>query len=296
MKRLLAIAALVLLSSCEEERVVLGVDLCAASDCGAQLEVPARACADGTTAGYTGRCMRDEAVTSCHWEILSCPPLPECAESDCGIFPVAYTAAADEAVECRRASDGVCRWTVMELPGCEPTDCGPAPEAATAVICPGGQLGGFTGECVIGPAGDCVWEVATCPEPPVGTLDAACSLEECGDQPAASRIACSDGSAGGNTERCMRTGDGSCSWEVRECAAPVECASNDDCAANEFCDRSAVACNTSIRGMCSLRPESCPTYLDGADRTVCACDGLTYESACAAQILGVSVAYDGPCT
>ena len=285
-----------LLASCEEERVVLGTDLCAPSDCGPQLNVPSRACGDGTSAGYTGRCMRDEAVTSCHWEIVRCPPLPPCSESDCGSFPVAYPAAADEAVGCLRAADGECRWTVTELPGCEPSDCGPAPESASAMICPGGQLGGFTGDCVIGPGGDCTWEVAGCPEPPLGTLSTECSLDECGQQPAASRIACSDGSAGGDTGRCVRSMAGACSWEVRECSPLVECASNDDCGESEFCDRSAVACNASIRGRCALRPSVCPTYTDGSDRRACACDGLTYESACAAQSMGVSVAYDGPCT
>ncbi|MBX7191338.1 MAG: hypothetical protein K1X94_04745 [Sandaracinaceae bacterium] len=285
------------LVACEEETVLLGADLCAASDCGSELAVPSRSCVDGTTGGYTGRCMRDEAVTACHWEIVDCPPAPECQPADCGTFPTAYTASADEAVECRREADGGCHWTVMELPGCEPADCGPAPEAAAAMICPGGELGGFTGQCIVGPAGDCVWEVATCPEPLGGVTDAACSLEECGQQPPDARIACADGTAAGNTGRCVRSdATGSCGWEVLDCAAPVECAANDECALTEFCDRSAVACNMGIRGMCSLRPTECPTYVDGADRRVCACDGLTYDSACAAQILGVSVAYDGPCT
>lgn len=290
----LALAALV--ASCEEEHVFLGADLCAPSDCGAQLTLPARACADGTMGGYTGRCMRDELVTSCHWEILSCPPLPECEPDDCGQFPIAYTVEMDEAVECRRATDGACRWTVMELPGCEPSDCGPVPETAGAFICPGGELGGFTGACVIGPGGECVWEEAECTEPPVGSLtDMSCSLDECGQQPSAARIACTDGSEGGNTERCVRVDMDTCEWEVRECAPPVECGSNADCAETEFCDRSAVACNTSIRGMCSLRPTECPMYVDMYDRRICACDGLTYDSACEAQLLGVSVGYDGPC-
>ena len=299
MTRALSIASLfvaALLASCEEERVLLGADLCAASDCGVELAVPARACADGTTAGYTGRCMRDEALTACHWEILDCAPLPECEAADCGQFPIAYTAGVDESVECRRAMDGTCQWTVMELPGCEPADCGVVPESAGAFICPGGELGGFTGACIIGPDGECTWEEAPCTEPPVGSLtDMTCSLEECGQQPSDARIACTDGTAAGNTERCIRVDADTCEWEVRTCAPPVECASNADCGETEFCDRSAVACNTSIRGMCSLRPTECPTYLDAYDRRVCACDGLTYESACEAQILGVSVASDGPC-
>jgi len=292
-----ALALGVGLLACEGEPVVLGADLCGSSDCGSELAVPSRQCADGTTGGYTGRCMRDEAVTTCHWEILDCAPLPACVPDDCGLFPVAFTVTPDESVECRRGVDGVCQWTVMELPGCEPTDCGPAPESATAVICGDGALGGFTGVCVIGPDGECVWENRGCELPPTmtGTLDSACSIEECGEQPPESRIACADGTAAGSTDRCTRSEDGSCAWELLECAPLVECAANADCAASEFCDRSAVACNAGIRGMCSMRPAECPNYTDVTDRRVCACDGLTYESACAAQILGVSVAYDGPC-
>jgi hypothetical protein len=290
----LALAGLLASAGCEGEPVLLGADLCAPVDCGSELAVPARQCADGTTGGYTGRCMRDEALTSCHWEILDCPPLPECVPDDCGTFPVAYTADADESVECRRATDGACRWMVMHLPGCEPTDCGAPPESAAARICPEGVLAGFTGQCVIGADGSCVWEQRDCT---VGAtaLDGPCSLEECGEQPPESRIACADGTAAGTTERCMRMGDGSCGWEVRECPPLVECGASADCGADAFCDRSAVACNATIRGMCSTRPVECPQYTDAADRRVCACDGLTYESACEAQRLGVSVAYDGPC-
>lgn len=282
-------------AACEGDPVVLGADLCGASDCGSELAVPSRLCADGTTGGYTGRCMRDEAVTACHWEIVDCPPLPECRAADCGSFPVAYTADANESVECRRDADGACRWVVMELPGCEPTDCGPAPESAAAVICSDGALGGFTGACVIGPDGECTWEERECELPMSGALDSTCTIEECGEQPPESRIACVDGTSAGSTDRCVRGEAGSCGWELTDCAPPLECASNDDCPATTFCDRSAVACNVGIRGMCSSRPTECPSYTDAADRRVCACDGLTYESACAAQILGVSVAYDGPC-
>ena len=129
----------------------------------------------------------------------------------------------------------------------------------------------------------------------VRVLDSTCTIEECGEQPPESRIACVDGTSAGSTERCVRADDGSCGWELTDCAPPVECASNDDCSPFTFCDRSAVACNLGIRGMCSSRPTECPRYTDAADRRVCACDGLTYESACSAQVLGVSVAYDGPC-
>jgi hypothetical protein len=283
-----------LVAGCEGDPVLLGVDLCAPAACGAELAVPARQCADGTTAGYTGRCMRDEVVTSCHWEIIECPPLPPCMPDDCGVFPVAYTADADEAVECRRAPDGACRWMVMELPGCEPSDCGAPPESASGFICPEGVLAGFTGQCVIGPDGGCTWEERGCTSG-AAALEGACSLAECGEQPPESRIACVDGSAAGTTGRCVRASDGVCVWEVLACPPPVACGANEDCGEGLFCDRSAVACAASVRGMCSLRPTECPQYTDASDRRVCACDGLTYESACEAQRLGVSVAYDGPC-
>jgi hypothetical protein len=289
------LAGLAPMAGCEGEPIVLGVDLCEPTSCGAELAVPSRQCADGTTAGYTGRCMRDEVVTSCHWEIVACPPPVACLPDDCGPFPVAYTVEVDEEVACRRAPDGACRWMVMPLPGCEPSDCGAPPESASARICPEGSLAGFTGQCVIGPDGACGWEERACTTGATA-LDGPCSLDECGEQPPESRIACVDGSTGGTTGRCIRSDDGVCTWEVRSCPPPVACGDNRDCGDGRFCDRSAVACAASIRGMCSLRPTECPRYTDAVDRRICACDGLTYDSACEAQRLGVSVAYDGPCT
>lgn len=294
---LVALLLTVTLTACEEESVLLGVDECAPSDCGAALAVPRRQCANGTTGGYTGRCLREEALTTCHWEILACPPLPSCEAADCGVFPAAYTAGEAESVECRRATDGVCRWTVTELPGCEPTDCGSAPEHASAMICAGGVLGGFTGRCIIGPMGECTWELTDCEltPPTSGVADTACALEECGSQPGDDRFACTDGTAAGNTGRCERQTDGSCTWEWLECAPALACETDADCGASSFCDRSATACDLETAGTCTLRPSACPTYTDSSPRAVCGCDGLTYDGACEAQQYGVSVASLGPC-
>jgi hypothetical protein len=58
-----------------------------------------------------------------------------------------------------------------------------------------------------------------------------------------------------------------------------DCGTNDDCATNEFCD--AGTCDGP--GFCQMRPASCEP--DGS--SVTGCDGLVYESACAAYSNGV---------
>lgn len=276
------------LNGCIVEPVVLGADLCASVECGTELEVPARLCGDGSHGGYTGRCMRDETVSACHWEILDCPPLPSCAPRDCGTFPTAFAGSTD-VVQCRRTADGVCRWTLQSGTGCRIEDCGVVPEAARTTLCRDGSLGGFTGDCVSNGMGACVWEEIMCG---VGTVAVApCSLAECGEQPAADLLACADGSVAGLTDQCLRQDDGVCRWATSDCA-PAECDDDAACGTNAYCDRSTVACNSMIRGYCATRPASCEGV---ASAQVCGCDGTTYASECEAARLGVSVAEPGPC-
>lgn len=264
--------------------VVIGADLCTLIECGVELEVPARLCGDGSHGGYTGRCMRDELVPICHWEILECPPLPMCEPSDCGAFPAAFVASA-EIVECRMTG-GECRWTLQSPSGCSVDDCGVVPNDARTMLCADGTLGGFTGSCV-SLSSACVWEEATCESGVVAV--APCSLSECGDRPAADLIACPDGSVAGESAQCLRQPSNACAWMMSACA-PLECDTNAACG-DGFCDRSSVACNGMIRGICVVRPSSC----EGTASPVCGCDGVTYESECEAARMGVSVAEPGAC-
>jgi hypothetical protein len=51
--------------------------VCDAARCGPALGMPNRICADGTTAGPTGRCLAN-ADGTCGWEVIDCPPEPGC--------------------------------------------------------------------------------------------------------------------------------------------------------------------------------------------------------------------------
>lgn len=62
---------------------------------------------------------------------------------------------------------------------------------------------------------------------------------------------------------------------------PCECTLNADCSASEYCN--ALTCDGP--GSCTLMPSSC----NGGGPKVLACDGLTYESVCAAAASGVRV-------
>jgi hypothetical protein len=152
-----------------------------------------------------------------------------------------------------------------------------------------GTLGGFTGDCVLNGMGACVWEEVLC-ELGVATL-APCSLEECGEQPAADLLACADGSIAGLREQCLRSDSGVCGWLMSDCA-PAECDADAACGLNAFCDRSTVACNNMIRGVCAPRPASCEGVTPAP---VCGCDGTTYASECEASQMGVSIAEPGAC-
>ncbi|MEM7160195.1 MAG: Kazal-type serine protease inhibitor [Myxococcota bacterium] len=71
------------------------------------------------------------------------------------------------------------------------------------------------------------------------------------------------------------------------------CTSNDDCSADSFCSfDEAAACGTVAAGMCKAQPIGCEFAPAGE---VCGCDGVTYGSACEAELAGASVAADGSC-
>lgn len=70
---------------------------------------------------------------------------------------------------------------------------------------------------------------------------------------------------------------------VGECA----CETNDDCNATDYCE--GESCGGS--GTCEAKPTDCPAVFD----PVCGCDGVTYDSECDAELLGVRIESPGPC-
>jgi hypothetical protein len=94
--------------------------------------------------------------------------------------------------------------------------------------------------------------------------DEECSPDECGPAPGAPAYICPDGSVGGSTGRCVRTADGACGWEFRECP--------DDCTGTvPMCD---LACPPGTHHpvdrcgrvlTCECVPDECPTPAPGED-------------------------------
>lgn len=105
---------------------------CPVESCGAKLDLPAQQCADGTTGGNTGKCVK-QADGACTWEIRECPSAQGgcerggcsgtvCSEEGGGMmttceFKPEY-ACYGNAV-CERQADGKCGWTqTAELTAC----------------------------------------------------------------------------------------------------------------------------------------------------------------------------------
>ena len=68
-----------------------------------------------------------------------------------------------------------------------------------------------------------------------------------------------------------------------------DCSANADCSAGYYCSKGMGNCEGD--GICREKPEACPELY----APVCGCDGTTYDNACGAESMGISIAYRGAC-
>lgn len=98
-----------------------------------------------------------------------------------------------------------------------------------------------------------------------------CEPEACGPALGLPSVVCADGSIGGSTGRCLRTADGACGWEVRDCPTdpppPTEVACTEaECdpapgAPSFICEDGSVGgpvCRRDAEGVCFWDFVDCP--------------------------------------
>jgi len=123
---------------------------CATSDCGPALGLANYECADGSTAGPTGRCLK-RANSSCGWEVLTCPPGGGGGADSAGGAGGTGGARAGGAGVGGQASGGAngqrCGGKVCGLDQscCGPAECGSCIPATSGRYCPNQCLGGSGG-------------------------------------------------------------------------------------------------------------------------------------------------------
>lgn len=76
-----------------------------------------------------------------------------------------------------------------------------------------------------------------------------------------------------------------------ECTLACGGSAGATCAEGKFCRRDAGVCAADAPGVCTPLPRSCPSTGD----PVCGCDGTTYNNACLAAFVGVTVLQTGAC-
>ena len=105
-----------------------GDPTCARAECGPALGIVNTTCADGSTAGPTGRCLRLE-TGGCGWEVRNCPPAGEGGASTVGGAAAAGGTTASAGDGGAPATDrcGGCDYTVAPQQICAYQVGGPGP-------------------------------------------------------------------------------------------------------------------------------------------------------------------------
>jgi hypothetical protein len=135
-----------------------GLTVCDRSACGPAPGIASTICADGSTGGFTGRCVKATGATTCGWEIRSC--------SDPTCTPPAPTTCPDGTVTvagCTKdPSTGTCTCagTACPTPVCSSTECGPEPYGMPNYKCADGSIGGPVCDAS---SGKCGWHIRSCP-------------------------------------------------------------------------------------------------------------------------------------
>ena len=116
------------------------------NSCGPRPASPSWICENGSTGGYTGRCLAD-AMGQCSWEVNNCPRA--CEPMECGPRPARpnITCADGTTIagpgDCRRRADGTCSWDIITCPVACQADSDCPPNQA----CNNGVCGGITMGC-----------------------------------------------------------------------------------------------------------------------------------------------------
>jgi len=279
------------------------VETCDPSACGPMPGAPSERCWDGSTGGFTGRCIK-QPTGVCGWEYRSCPPAPgKCVtKSDCGKsqYCDAPIGACGSTGTCMPLPE-TCDLLYAPVCGCDGKtygnecsakmagatiarigECGPTPSGcggSTGVSCPSGQFCKFPdGMCPApGSTGSCATIPSGCPDlwAPVCGCDGRTYGNSC-DAAAAKMSIKYKGECGGTTPSMSCGG-----FAGSVCPSSMYC----DYPAGSYCG------GDDSTGTCRARPTSCTKEY----KPVCGCDRKTYSNACMAAMAGQDSFRDGPC-